>query len=92
MFVSPASTWEIAIKASLGKIDADLDEVIAVSLETGFLELPIRMTHTGRVRDLIPLHRDPFDRLLLAQALEEGLTLVSNDPVFKTYEVPLLWR
>ena len=92
MFVSSASTWEIAIKSSIGKIDADLDEILDAIGSTGFVELPIRMVHTARVRGLPPLHRDPFDRLLIAQALEEGLTLVSRDRSFDGYGVPLLWR
>ena len=92
MFASAASTWEIAIKATIGKIEADLDEVIAATVETGFEELPIRMVHTARVRDLPPFHRDPFDRLLVAQALEEGLKLVTRDPVFGDYRVPTIWR
>lgn len=92
VFASAASTWEIAIKAAIGKIEADLDEIISASVATGFLELPIRMSHTARVRDLPHLHRDPFDRLLVGQALEETLTLVSRDPVFRRYSVPTLWR
>ena len=92
VFASAASTWEIAIKSAIGKIEADLDEVIVAITATGFEELPIRMIHTARVRDLPPVHRDPFDRLLVAQALEEGLTLVTRDPVFDDYRVPTIWR
>lgn len=86
------STWEIAIKSTIGKIEADLDEIVAASGATGFVELPIRMSHTARVRALPDAHRDPFDRLLVAQALEEGLTLVTRDPIFDAYQVPTLWR
>lgn len=50
------------------------------------------MTHTAHVPDLPRLHRDPFDRMLIAQALEEGMTLVSRDPIFADYRVPTLWR
>jgi PIN domain nuclease of toxin-antitoxin system len=66
-------------------------EIVTASAATGFIELPIRMAHAARVRTLPPLHRDPFDRLLIAQALEEGLTLVSRDPAFAGYGVPILW-
>lgn len=59
---------------------------------TGFEELSVRMTHTARIRELPSLHRDPFDRMLIAQALEEGLTLVTHDPVFADYRVPTVWR
>lgn len=92
MFVSSASTWEIAIKSALGKIEGDLDEIVAASAATGFIELPIRMAHTVRVRDLPPLHGDPFDRMLASQALAEGLTLVTRDPIFAGYKIPTLWR
>ena len=92
VFASSASTWEIAIKSGIAKIDADLDEVISASATTGFVELPIRMVHTARVRSLPSVHRDPFDRLLISQALEEGLTLVSRDAIFNEYQVPTLWR
>ncbi|MGH2785548.1 MAG: type II toxin-antitoxin system VapC family toxin [Actinomycetota bacterium] len=92
VFASAASTWEIAIKSAIGKIDADLDEIIEASAATGFEELPIRRIHTARVGDLPSFHQDPFDRLLIAQALEEGLTLVTRDPVFGDYRVPTLWR
>lgn len=90
--MSVASTWEIAIKSTIGKIDADLNEIIAASAATEFEELPVRMAHTARIRELPTFHRDPFDRLLVAQALEEGLTLVTRDPVFGDYRVPTLWQ
>lgn len=91
VFASAASTWEIAIKAALGKIDADLDEVSSGIEETGFRPLPISIAHTRRVRELPDLHRDPFDRILVAQAMEEGLTIVTNDPILPGYPAPILW-
>lgn len=91
VFASAANTWEIAIKSALGKIDADLDEVIAASSTTGFVELPIRMAHTAKLRALPPVHRDPFDRLLASQALVEGLTLATRDRIFDEYRVPTRW-
>jgi PIN domain nuclease of toxin-antitoxin system len=92
VFASAASAWEIAIKSAIGKIKADLDEIVTASAATGFEELPVRMAHTARIRELPPFHRDPFDRLLVAQALDEGLTLVTRDPVFRDYRVPTLWQ
>lgn len=92
VFASAASTWEIAIKAALGKIDADLDEVTTGIEAAGLRTLPISVAHTRRLRELPPLHRDPFDRILVAQALEEGLTIVTHDPVLPGYPAPTLWR
>lgn len=91
VFASAASTWEIAIKSALGKIDADLDEVSAGIEEADFQALPISIAHTRRVRELPARHRDPFDRILVAQALEEGLTIVTHDPVLVGYPAPTLW-
>ena len=80
--LSAASTWEIAIKAALGKIKADVDAITRAAREAGFDELPISVAHTVRLPALPSHHRDPFDRLLVAQALEEGLTIVTHDPAF----------
>jgi len=91
VFASAACTWEIAIKGALGKIEADLEELSAGLEEAGFQPLPISIAHTRRVRELPHLHRDPFDRILVAQALEEGLTIVTHDPVLPGYPAPTLW-
>ena len=91
MYVSAASTWEIAIKAALGKIRADLQAVRAAVRATGFEELAVSIPHTLRLLGLSPHHRDPFDRILVAQALEEGLTIVTHDPAFTPYPAPTLW-
>ena len=88
--VSAASAWEAAIKASLGKLrmpGAFEDGVDAC----GFEKLPIAFRHAERAGRLPPHHRDPFDRMLVAQAIEEKLTLVSADRQFDRYHVPLLW-
>jgi len=92
VLVSAASIWELAIKCALGRIDVDFAETVAAVDATGFDELPIRIAHTVRLRTLPPEHRDPFDRMLAAQALADGLVLVSRDPVFAAYRVPILWR
>jgi PIN domain nuclease of toxin-antitoxin system len=91
VFASAASTWEIAIKAALGKIDADLDEIIGGIRETGFTPLSITVEHTRRLSELPHHHRDPFDRILVAQALEDGLTVVTHDAILRSYPAPILW-
>ena len=79
VYVSAASIWEISIKAALGKLSADPREVLAALEPAGFLELPVTGAHAARVVNLPPVHRDPFDRLLIAQALIEPMRLVTND-------------
>jgi PIN domain nuclease of toxin-antitoxin system len=86
VFVSAASAWEIAIKAELGKIRST--RTVAQACEAaGFEELPVTFAHAAAVQRLKRVHRDPFDRLLVAQALEEGLTVATRDPVFARYGV-----
>ncbi len=91
VFVSAASGWELAIKAALGQVSADVDEIVRTSLEVGFEELATTLAHARRVRALPPHHRDPFDRMLVAQAIEEGLTVVTRDVAIARYDVPTLW-
>lgn len=93
-FVSVASGWEIAIKVSLGKlrIDGALDRFLPEQLAAnGFRALAIDLKHAARVATLPFHHRDPFDRLLVAQALEEDLAIVSADPVIAKYGVNRVW-
>lgn len=92
VFVSAASIWEIAIKSALGKVEADVDQVARASVEAGFQELAVGFVHAARVASLPPHHRDPFDRLLVAQAVEDGLTLVSGDDALAVYGVQTLWH
>lgn len=91
VFVSAASAWEIAIKSALGKLSADLDEIVRTSIEVGFEELAVTLAHAGRMRALPARHRDPFDRMLVAQAIEEGLTIVTRDAAVAEYGVATLW-
>lgn len=86
VYVSAASAWEVAIKIGLGRLRPARTVLEAVE-ESGFRELPITFAHAERVAGLPAHHRDPFDRLLVAQAEAEGLTLVTRDPVFGRYEV-----
>ena len=85
IFASTVVLWEIAIKASLGRIDADVDEIEAAISETGFEPLPINLQHAARIARLPGIHRDPFDRMLVAQASIEELRLVSHDRIFERY-------
>ncbi len=89
VFVSAASAWEVAIKSALGKISADrsLAELCA---DSGFVELPVLMRQTHALQSLEPLHRDPFDRLLIAQAVQEQLVLVTRDELITRYPVATL--
>lgn len=88
--LSAASAWEVAIKAGLGKI-AVRGSFADAALDYGFDELPIRFAHAELVRTLPPLHKDPFDRILVAQAIVEGLTIVTQDPLIAAYAVPVTW-
>lgn len=94
VFVSAASAWEIAIKAAAGKLPGALDVAADISgcLESqGFRPLEITVAHAQRAGGLPPLHRDPFDRMLVAQALVEGLPVLSNDAVFDAYAIHRIW-
>jgi PIN domain nuclease of toxin-antitoxin system len=77
--VSAASIWEAAIKVSSGKLTVSLDDLEASIETSGFDELPVRATHARRVAALPAHHRDPFDRLLIAQALEEPMVFLTAD-------------
>jgi PIN domain nuclease of toxin-antitoxin system len=85
VYVSAASIWEIAIKARLGKIDADPDLLVAAIGDSGFEELPVRAVHAAAGARLAPLHGDPFDRLLVAQAIAEPLKLLTADAMLARY-------
>jgi len=88
--VSVASLWEIAIKTALGKLDAP-DDLPARVGEMGFEMLPVEPDHAWAVRSLPHHHSDPFDRLLIAQAQAERMPIVTADPAFAAYDVPVVW-
>ncbi len=93
-FLSIASVWEMAIKASLGKLTLGLpliDLVQGGAVDNGIALLPIELSHAAAVVDAPWHHRDPFDRLLIAQARTEGLTIVGRDVVFDLYGVSRHW-
>lgn len=89
VYFSAVNIWEIAIKRALDRPDFDVepDEVHRAARETGFRELPVSAVHAAAVRYLPTHHRDPFDRLLIAQARTEPLLLMTDDPVIGLYPV-----
>ena len=88
--VSAVSAWEIAIKVGLGRLD--LKDPLALMIEqSGFDQLPLTFQHAERVQTLPHHHGDPFDRMLVAQAQVEHLTLVSHDRTLASYAVPVIW-
>ncbi|MFO0813934.1 MAG: type II toxin-antitoxin system VapC family toxin [Gemmatales bacterium] len=94
VLVSPATYWEIAIKVSLKKLElfAEYDEFMKQGIVgNDFHVLPIEVAHTNRLLLLPHHHRDPFDRLLIAQAIEEQIPIISADQLFDQYGVVRLW-
>lgn len=87
IYYSAASLWEIAIKRGLQRADfrIDIEALMEALPASGFLELPITAAHAAGVARLPPIHKDPFDRLLVAQSMAEPLTLLTNDAVLADY-------
>jgi PIN domain nuclease of toxin-antitoxin system len=94
VFVSVVSIWEMAIKLGLGKLQIRLrleGELWAFLEQNGFELLPIEYAHAARVALLPFKHRDPFDRLLVAQALIENMTIISHDAILDDYGIKRVW-
>jgi PIN domain nuclease of toxin-antitoxin system len=91
LLFSAASLWEVAIKSGLGREDfvADARLLRRGLLDNGYGELPVASEHAVAVGDLPPVHRDPFDRLLVAQAMVEGVTLLTSDELIARYPGPI---
>jgi PIN domain nuclease of toxin-antitoxin system len=92
-YLSAVAPWDIAIKHRLGKLTlptGGIDTIRARLAESPAMPLPIAPAHAFRVAELPMHHRDPFDRLLIAQAQVEGLTIMTNDPTFRAYDVALV--
>jgi len=89
VLLSAASVWEAAIKAAAGRLEMP-ESFLATAESAGMEELPICARHALRAAGLPPLHRDPFDRMLIGQALEEGLVIVTRDPLVRQYPVAAL--
>ena len=93
-FVSMASFWEISIKMNLGKLNINnlmLSEFIDEVVENGFPTLDIRRDHLLENGKLPFFHRDPFDRLIIAQAISENMMVISSDPAFDLYPIQRIW-
>jgi PIN domain nuclease of toxin-antitoxin system len=91
LIFSAASLWEIAIKSTLGRDDFRVEPRLLRRglLDNGYVELPVTSQHAVSLDGLPPLHKDPFDRLLLAQALSEGITLLTSDVPLSRYPGPI---
>ena len=85
VFVSAASIWEISIKCSIGKLDANPAEVLAGASVAGFTLLPVTGEHAAKIIELPQIHKDPFDRMLIAQATVEPMILLTNDQLLGAY-------
>ncbi len=92
-FVSIASYWEIGIKHSLGRLDlnSDLSKIFKIIEATEFDILPITVNQILMNSKLEYHHQDPFDRIMIAQAITENLTIISKDSQFDKYNVPIIW-
>jgi PIN domain nuclease of toxin-antitoxin system len=90
VLLSAAVVWEIAVKRSLGKLEVP-GRYLSLLLDAGAQALPVSLDHAAAVEHLPPHHRDPFDRMLVAQATIEGAALVSRDEALRPYGVTLLW-
>ena len=93
-FYSIVSLWEVAIKQSLRKLDEDLvlSDLDRQCRLAGIQRVPLEVTHLERIKTLPDIHRDPFDRLLVAQALEEGFVIVTCDRMISRYPVQTIWQ
>ena len=92
LLFSAASLWEIAIKRGLGRSDFQVDARVLRRglLDNAYDELPVKSEHAVAIDALAPIHRDPFDRILIAQALVEGITLLTSDELVAQYAGPIL--
>ena len=92
LFFSPASIWEIVIKLGLGRADFSVDPYLLCSglLDNGYEQLAITSQHTLLTATMPMLHKDPFDRLLLAQAIAEGMALLTADQILVQYPAPVI--
>ena len=91
IYVSAASLWEAVIKISLGKLDVSFDALLNEIEKAGFYVLQTEVIYLLKLLDLPKVHRDPFDRLIIATALVEGMTLITIDENIQKYDVPWVW-
>jgi len=93
LIISIASLWEITIKVSLGKLSfsKELSSFFNKLVYNGFDIMPIKIAHLITLQSLQNVHKDPFDRLIIAQAIKEQISIVSSDSIFKEYPVNIIW-
>jgi PIN domain nuclease of toxin-antitoxin system len=91
LYFSAVSLWEIAIKRGIGRSDFQVDARLLRRglLDNGYIELPVRSEHAVVIDSLPPIHKDPFDRMLVAQATIEGITLLTSDTIVAQYPGPV---
>jgi len=92
LYFSPASIWEIVIKKGLNRADFRVDPYVLYSglLDNGYNEISVTSKHTLTVSSLPDIHKDPFDRIILAQAISEGIQLLTSDTALSNYPVPII--
>jgi PIN domain nuclease of toxin-antitoxin system len=93
LYVSIASLWEIAIKSSIGKLEIknSIEEIAGICLKNKIELLAIKPPHLDRIENLPQLHGDPFDRLIISQALVENLAIITRDSIIPKYDVKTVW-
>lgn len=93
-FISVASIWEIAIKISLNKLDLNggFEEISKIIIKYQFELLPITIEHIAEILGLQFFHRDPFDRLIVAQSVVENIPIITKDNIFEKYGVESIWK
>jgi len=94
LWLSVASIWEIVIKVQLGKMPLPVPAgpyIVKKLVENKIETLPIELDHVLKVEKLATLHSDPFDRILIAQSIHEGLPVITADPIFERYPVQVIW-
>lgn len=92
--MSIASLWEIAIKQSIGKLNlkCSIEDIVCICHEEGIDILQIRAEHLDIIKSLPMVHNDPFDRLIISQAIVDDLSVISKDHVFANYDIKLIWK
>lgn len=85
VYISPVSAWEMMIKMQLGKLEIELEDINKIFKQTNFIELNLKFEHVLTLNNLPNYHKDPFDRMLIAQALSEPLKLITSDSMVKKY-------
>ncbi len=85
VYISPISAWEMMIKMQLGKLEIELEDIQKIFKQTNFIELNLKFEHVLALNHLPDHHKDPFDRMLIAQALSEPLKFITSDSIVKKY-------